>query len=337
MKNKLLLIRYSAVCIAGFWFSFTILDFALFQSRQLQPKILDHQYHSRVDRELLESINDYPTSTEQSMSTESVFESWLREQDRRRKVVENVCKMSPALHFSYPSLARFIYEPYNRILYCRHAKVGTTTWLSEILNHSNVSIRSGGKSSKELHDKVPRLFNLGSLRTLRKKIHTAESFTMVRHPFERIVSAYKDKISIGIDPTFAKVRKKILVVYGDLSFKSFTTFIVDQAQHVCRSYSKCGLDLHWLPYVARCGYCQVPYRYLLKAEEFEQEMDNFSLATNVPFTKSQYHKSKGDTRQMVADFFKTVPQHIIERLKKLYGPDFQMFEYDPDEFLDQNL
>ena len=24
-----------------------------------------------------------------------------------------------------------------------------------------------------------------------------------------------------------------------------------------RSYSKCDLDIHWLPYVARCGYCQV--------------------------------------------------------------------------------
>jgi len=298
--------------------------------------MLEDEYLSRVDRQLLESENDSTTSAINLSTTKSsnvsFLTDWLKIHEHRREVVKRVCKNTTSLHFSYPPLHRFLYEPNNKLLYCRHAKVGTTTWLTELLHVSNVKIKLKGYTSKELHVKVPRIFGLGSMKSLRKKILSAESFTMVRHPFERLVSAYKDKILINDDPNKAELRSNLKIVYGDRSFRSFVTYIVDQAKHYCRRYSKCDLDIHWLPYVARCGYCQVPYKYLLKAENFEEELEGLTLATNVPFEKMQSHKSSGDTRRMVSDLFKQVPQKIIDDLKMLYAPDFQMFEYDSDQF-----
>ena len=32
------------------------------------------------------------------------------------------------------------------------------------------------------------------------------------------------------------------------------------------------LDVHWRPYFRRCGYCQIPYKVIGKAETFHEDV-----------------------------------------------------------------
>ena len=68
-------------------------------------------------------------------------------------------------------------------------KVGTTTWLQQFLDLSKnqeVKIESGSNYSKKLHRTVPGLFRITSLRdTIESLAQHTNSFSMVRHPFER--------------------------------------------------------------------------------------------------------------------------------------------------------
>ena len=80
-----------------------------------------------------------------------------------------------------------------RLLYCPVFKAASTSWLVNYLKLSNSTLSA---KSGNLHKRITDLFPPPATFKLRKKIF-AESlkFLIVRHPFERLVSAYRDKLA----------------------------------------------------------------------------------------------------------------------------------------------
>ena len=102
-------------------------------------------------------------------------------------------------------------------------------------------------------------------------------FSTVRHPFERIVSAYQDKI---VD--YENYKKK-LKSFGGVSFFHFVTMILDTGAKNCQEMNRCSLDKHWRPFISRCGYCDVPYNIIVKAETIQEDQKYLGLLANVTF------------------------------------------------------
>lgn len=274
-----------------------------------------------------------------SLSNENEFQEWLKEKEKLNKNVKKVCQKYGQKVRKFVPLRDFMFDSKHNILFCRNAKVGTTSWMTNFLLMSDQSqlYKSGQITSKILHRTVPDMFRLPDMRNseFRNLVKSSTSFSIVRHPFERIVSAYQDKIVDQSDPFFTRIVEHIIDQYGGINFSNFAQMILDVSAKKCRSPNKCGLDKHWRPFISRCGYCDVPYKIIAKAENFEADQKFIGHMANVTFEKIESHVSSGgSTKSLAKKYFSELETDVVLKLYKIYQVDFEMFQYSPDLFIE---
>ena len=116
-------------------------------------------------------------------------------------------------------------------------KVGSTTWHNHFLSLTNASARKElekfgrAKQAIMMAPADPDIVNLA---------RSSLSFSMVRHPFERIVSAYQDKV-----PHVCCRNLELKLVRGKTPRKSFDRGLLDLPWSSKSSWNR--VLLHWLP------------------------------------------------------------------------------------------
>jgi len=174
-----------------------------------------------------------------SLNIEEEFQDWLAEKVELNKNIRKVCrKYGQQVRKNVP-FRDFMFDSKHNILFCRNAKVGTTSWMTNFLLMSDQShlYKSGQITSKILHRTVPDMFRLPDMRysDFRNMVKSSTSFSIVRHPFERIVSAYQDKIFDQSDPFFKRIVEHIIDQYGAINFSNFAQMILDKSAKVSLS------------------------------------------------------------------------------------------------------
>jgi hypothetical protein len=147
------------------------------------------------------------------------YQDWLKEKEKEyqklNEHIQSVC-LKNKLNTQLPvKLKDFMVEKKHKIAYCRNAKAGTTTWMQHFnalldpehqpripyLRKEDRVVPKKGKKI-DLHNFMPRRFSVHkqtgmkfNFESLKKYFSDNEylTFSFVRHPFDRIVSAYKDK------------------------------------------------------------------------------------------------------------------------------------------------
>ena len=215
--------------------------------------------------------------------------------------------------------------------------MGTTTWLAHFLNISDLTLEQKAvvNTSRLLHKVVPPLFKVPrQLLPISKLAESTVSFSMVRHPFERLVSAYQDKIVDNTDPSYTHIASKLKGDYGEVSFHSFALYVLDTAKHMCRPPpARCHLDVHWRPFYARCAFCTTHYKVIAKAETFSTDLEQIGRLAGIHFPTLVTHHSSGDTSELAANYFRQVPVDVVDELAHLYKPDLAMFGYSVDTYI----
>ena len=110
--------------------------------------------------------------------------------------------------------------------------------------------------------------------------------------FYRLASTYNDKFV----PDKNK-NKPYIKIYGNPTFQAFIEMIVEKRERVCPTYSSCHYDVHWLPYIAKCGYCDFPFKIIVKKETFDQDQKFIGKLAGLEF--SSQSKLKDDRRHFL--------------------------------------
>ncbi|XP_071528108.1 carbohydrate sulfotransferase 10-like [Panulirus ornatus] len=187
---------------------------------------------------------------------------------------------------------------------------------------------------------------------------------IVRHPFERLLSAYRDKmlrVRNKKDP-FVKLQRQISQQYMNSEktlscnatvdtsstgqnktpvHPSFTQFLEKVQDDVKRLWEKghSSINLHWRPYWTTCAPCQIDYDVIAHVETLDwdqeyiiRELGLQELLLNAHTHASNFDRYKG-TSEAAQFYFSQVPASLLRSLAQLYKPDFKLFGYSPENYL----
>jgi len=257
-----------------------------------------------------------------------------------------------------------------RLLYCPVFKAASTSWLVNFLKLSNRTMNINPKAGN-LHKKSINLFPAPATFKLRKKIFAESTkFIVVRHPFERLVSAYRDKLAgFTRNPSYLAMRKHVIDKYRKTkksksqipTFRESFDFILAELDKKEAGSGKILIDGHFMPYSSRCKPCSMAYDVIIKFETLEEDSQYLieqcglddrigvlheNQAPTGPETKQGFkNKSKkvkkGEEKSTKAitdtktalDFFRDIPTSKIRKLYQHYRHDFEIFGYSAEEYL----
>jgi len=155
----------------------------------------------------------------------------------------------------------------------------------------------------------------------------------VRHPLERLLSAYRDKLEHKQDREYYYKRfgRRIALKYRQSSnsrrleptFEEFLRFIVKEKY----------FDEHWTPYYRVCDPCAIHYDYILKFETLKRDQMFLIQDTNLSeyLYGSNYLRNinpyGATTIEILREYIKNIPRPLLKEIYKIYENDYKLFNY----------
>jgi len=187
-------------------------------------------------------------------------------------------------------------------------------------------------------------------------LQEAKKWMIVRHPFERLLSAYRDKLensTAGLEHGtmhfYQKYGRKIVAKYrrsksarAEPTFDEFARYLADTDLSL---YA----DDHWIPYYLFCTPCLVDYDLIIHFETLDQDIQ---LLLQVLRTKNQIGNSKvtdqvsdgpewkhkttgGRSVELINSYFQQLKKSTVRKLFEKYRLDFELFGYgDASSFIE---
>ena len=208
---------------------------------------------------------------------------------------------------------RFIVDHIHRVAYCFTEKAACSTWKTIMANISTEGKIKSGMTAAQLravHYRIGKTFGLEAMRYDNILSHYTK-FIVVRHPLDRLVSAYRDKMRGG-DVTFYKGAKQVIDTFRknktDTSkYPTFREFVQMVLSNMLMSSNP-----HWNSYFFKCDVCHVNYDYILKVETMEHDMKMF--LSNVYLNEMKY------VREYKLNSFKTIGELSENSYSKYLKP-----------------
>ncbi|XP_014468481.1 PREDICTED: carbohydrate sulfotransferase 11-like [Dinoponera quadriceps] len=287
---------------------------------------------------------------------------------RRSLNVERVCKKynlgfyrklaedSPFKHPPAPQYMVFYMDRIHNVSYCPVYKAGTTTWLYNLCLLMNVPERTLNHGKEQLSSIARRAIPELDYPEAARFLNASTKLLVVRHPFERLLSAYRDKLENSVagreHGTFHFYRKygaKIVRKYRgkdfakpradqvirregapppagvEPTFREFVNYIIDTD---LGSYG----DDHWMPYYLFCTPCLVRYDIIAKVETLWRDqvyaIDKLGLQNKIKPRWRHSNNYANASRVYFSQLSKTTVQRLYEKLRL----DFELFDYSPDAY-----
>ncbi|CAG0889053.1 unnamed protein product [Cyprideis torosa] len=217
---------------------------------------------------------------------------------QRRNLVKDVCrkngigqpvdpkgpKIEPA--FKHPPTPQYsvfyfiIREDNLNLSWCPIYKSGSTSWLHIFSNLAGVDEEYIQNSGKQISEIARAIYP--SIEAPEAKEILANSdlrFLIVRHPFIRLLSAYRDKLEDmrhrhedGTEYFYRSYGRKIVQKYrqhteqhqrDEPTFPEFVQYLIDT--------DSVYFDDHWMPYYLFCTPCLVNYDVIMKLETVDED------------------------------------------------------------------
>lgn len=182
------------------------------------------------------------------------------------------------------------------------------------------------------------------------------SLLVVREPFVRLLSAYRDKLEYITPPYYRKLARTIVVKYRDKAtkvidhiesfgptFYEFVAYLIEKHKQHDQTFT---YDEHWAPYHQFCSPCAVNFTVIAKVETLSRDSAyvvhelglghvlGIKVRNRRTRLRTIMNKSRDgrNTSALVRHYFGQLDQTMLEDLLQIYGTDFEMFGYDPSVY-----
>ena len=232
-----------------------------------------------------------------------------------------------------------IYSDEKKVIYCEVPKAACTNWKRVFHAFENKTRRPMDIKDREaVHRlKYHRVNNLPKRQRTAKMNHYL-TFLFVRHPYERLISTYRNKFQDPYDPYYQRtVGSVILRMFNHnmteaqyiegkgVSFKQFISYII-------KTYDKSGhtsFDIHWQLMVNLCRPCEIKYDFIGKIETLIEDSHHLMHALGVEniefFPKNATDKYNIKTNTLIKKLFSQFSVETMNKLYKIYQSDFEAF------------
>jgi hypothetical protein len=189
-----------------------------------------------------------------------------------------------------------------------------------------------------VHEKkeIRELYAKNSNDTVKKGLGDYTKFIFVRHPFERLVSAYRDRL-VNNEIYQKTIGREIVLKYRqnpnqlsletghDVTFPEFVRFVVDEWRDAKRH-----LDVHWRPVVDLCHPCDMQFHFIGKFETLNQDVDLLLgklNETNLSRLFAGQPTKPKTTSSLWKESMKQISFQQLTDLNRMFADDFRLFGY----------
>ena len=346
-----------------------------------QKLLYRRQYYGNVDN--IENVrNNHSYISKQKTPELVIFSHTLSETDWMTKMEEKYRKINERINEvcqrhrkessgkfdapnKYKQILGMVLDMKHRLGYCAIAKVGSTTWMNHFLALLPSKVRQDVSKVRKpyFHKTVARKFRLpvdsiihhddrnvqktSFVELLHHFLRKSQilTFSFVRHPFERLVSAYKDKILSGHFRRMGYTEYKNLYTFPEFINKVLQEYKNDEKCHSSYNQACVGINDHWRPYNSACLYCDIPYDVIgHDMEYFNDDVKYILLKQNmgsiIPLKNSSLHAHSSDenthhkesAKDQTLMYFSKLSKLQIQQLYKMYRFDFELFNYDIESY-----
>ena len=253
----------------------------------------------------------------ENMSQLKECESQQDEFGRRKRRIRELCAKLNITEEKFCTAAFFIVDE-RKVLICAVGKTGTSTIRRTFQTRLNLSLETKYElTEKEYHEKY---FDYNTIMS-------------VRHPIERIVSAYRNKL-LNRMGKFKQMGEHMKELYRKdrspeamkpkVYFNEFIQYFLNYPR-----------DEHWDTYINLCNPCKINYDMVIRHETFQMDFANvMKMYSNLTLTQAKalmLHRN-GSGGKSSSDLAKKlmaeIPNHARDQIYRVFKDDFDLFEYD---------
>lgn len=321
--------------------------------------------------------DDNKEEVKSSFRKDNHFDMDATEKDmaQRRARIEEVCARhgigphAPAggkpimRHPPTPNYDVFYIDKREELAWCPIYKAASTSWLYNFIKLGGVEESEVKNAKEQVSTIARRIWPPLPYEDAEQALETCLKFMIVRHPFERLVSAYRDKLENtnigqehGVEHFYKKYGRKIVEKYRPagqgLPAVRYSQDMDDPSipapkgveptfEEFVKYLSETDLvyyaDDHWMPYYLYCTPCLLDYDVIAKFETLERDQNYVVLKKRLGnrIKPTWKHLTKGvKTSDTVRKYFATITKKDLMALYEKYRIDFELFDYSVDEYLE---
>ncbi|XP_014471724.1 PREDICTED: carbohydrate sulfotransferase 11-like [Dinoponera quadriceps] len=262
-----------------------------------------------------------------------------RELNARKRWLSSACRAigSKKSHLD-AALTNMIVDTEHNVSWCPIYKVASSTWMSYFAVLKG--ILTDAAMDRVRHDHIQlneivrqKFMRVEDLNRTHEKVMKTKKFLIVRHPLERLLSAYRDKLEHmeGREYYYKRFGRRIAFKYRlsgnetrlEPTFEEFLRFIVKEK----------FFDEHWAPYDRTCGPCAVRYDYILKFETLDRDENFFVQDANLGgyLYEKNYVRNINPhgttTKEILSEYIKKIPRPLLDEINQIYENDYKLFDY----------
>ncbi|TRY56104.1 hypothetical protein DNTS_015236 [Danionella cerebrum] len=271
------------------------------------------------------------------------FRQMTDAQHSRQKLMREVCAKyrsgTSKLSISRMHVSRIYVEDKHKLLYCEVPKAGCSNWKRVLMVLQGLASTTGAIQHDEVHygNHLKRLDSFNQ-KEINQRLNSYTKVLFLREPFERLVSAFRDKFespnsyyhTVFGKPIISRYRSnataKALRTGAGVTFKEFVQYLLDVHRPV-------GMDIHWEPVGHLCSPCQLDYDFIGKFETLEEDANfllrNIGAPSNLTFPsfKDRNPNAERTSLEITKKYFSLLNVSERQRAYDFYYMDYLMFNY----------